>query len=541
VPPRRVPLTRTVAALLLLATPLAACTTTVSGHGAASRSRAPSPSPSSTTTTPAGNTGESTDATASDPTQPVAHFGTCDKILRLSNLPPGRGSKLEFGCAQIEVPLNYADPGGSKITLQLIKVHYRDDRDPIGSLLTNPGGPGASGLIDAANLAFAVDDKLIEHFDLVGFDPRGVALSTPIVCLTDAQKDTLAGQDPDLLTAAGFRAAKKSAAQVARSCTAKYGTDLAHFNTVETAHDMDQIRQAVGDDRMNYLGFSYGTELGAAYAHLFPDRIRAFVLDGAVDPLTSDIDSATSQIKAFEAAFDQFATWCRSHSPCSTLGDPRQAAYGLVATAKRTPIASSRPGETRKATAGYVLTAVLQAMYSQPEWTTLAQAIIDGRRGDSRTLFQLADEYNERSGDGTYTNIEDANTAISCNDAEPGPSDSTVRKVARSWTWRFPLFGAWFASGLFTCQEWQPRRTPPPKPTAPTPTKVLVVGNLHDPATPYRGALDLAKTMGNAEVLTWNGEGHTSYLQGSPCVDDHVNGYLITTKLPPAGTTCPPK
>ena len=516
-------------AVLPLLALLTACTSTISGHGAAASTSAPPSGSHSSSSTPA------------TPTHPAANFTDCTSLLNLGslNFPSGRKDKLAFGCATIAVPLDYSDPTGKKITIQLIKVHDTDDANPIGSLVVNPGGPGGSGVDLAVGLTAQIPETILQHFDLLGFDPRGVGLSTPISCISDSDKDVLNAAAPDVTTAAGFDQAKQVAREVAQSCNTKYGTSLADFNTVNTARDIDQIRQAVGDAKLNYLGFSYGTELGSIYAHLFPNNVRVAVLDGAVDPLTSDIQAFADQLKGFEGAFDQFAAWCRQHSGCSSLGDPRQKVYELVARAKASPIPSSRSGETRKATVANVLTGVLSALYSQSQWSSLGQALISGLNGDSMGLFSLADQYNERSPSGSYTNIADANDAINCNDSKPGPTDATIRQTAVQWAREFPMFGEWSASSLFGCQQWQGDRTPLPKPTAPTPTKVLVIGNLHDPATPYQGAIDLARTMGNAELLTWDGEGHTSYLQGSSCIDNYVDNYLVNAVLPPANTTCP--
>lgn len=514
----------------LVALVLTGCSSALSGHG----SGGGTPGRPSTSASGSGGGGSST-----APTQPAADFTTCPFDFSSVNFPGDRGSKLQFGCAQISVPLDYAKPDGAKIKLQLIRVHDTDAH-PIGSLVVNPGGPGGSGLELAVGLAVQVSDKLLQHFDLVGFDPRGVGLSNPVSCISDTEKDKLNAQAPDVTTSAGFDEARATAKEIATACSDKYGSALPHFNTVETARDVDQIRQAVGDDKLNYLGFSYGTELGSTYAHLFPNNIRVAVLDGAVNPLTNDIQSFADQLKGFEGAFDQFANWCKQHSPCEQLGDPRQAVYRLVDKARTTPIPSSRPGETRSATPAYILTGILSALYSQSQWSSLGQALLDGGQGDSAGLFKLADQYNERDSSGHYANISDANVTISCNDSKPGPSDETIRATAAKWATQFPIFGEWSASSLFSCQQWQPQRMPVPLPTAAsTPVKVLVVGNLHDPATPYQGALDLAKTMGNAEVLTWDGEGHTSYLQGSKCIDNHVDDYLIDRTLPPVGTTCP--
>jgi pimeloyl-ACP methyl ester carboxylesterase len=518
---------------------LGACTSTVDGTGSAAGPL--NPGTSNGPLVP--NSGPSNAPGSSDPpvpAEPAAQFHDCSTAFNLDALtfPAGRRDKLTFDCAVISVPLDYAAPTGTKINVVLVKVHDSDNTDSTGSLLVNPGGPGVSGIDLAVGLSAQISDTVLDHFDLIGFDPRGVGQSSPIECLTDAEKDTLNAESPDVLTPAGFAQAKDTAKSIADKCEQKYGAALADYDTVSTAKDMDLIRQAVGDPKMNYLGFSYGTELGSVYAHLFPQNVRAAVLDGAVDPLTDDLTTDTDQLQGFEDAFDQFAAYCRKTSPCSQLGDPRAAVQKVVDAAQEHPIPSSTEGETRTATSAIVLTGVLYALYSRSDWATLGQALLDAEGGDSSKIFQLADAYNERY-NGHYTNVADANETINCNDARPGPSDATIRATARMWAKRFPLFGLWNAPALFACQDWQPKRTVPPLPSAPTPNKVLVIGNLHDPATPYQGAKDLANAMGNAALLSWDGEGHTSYLEGSSCVDNYVNDYLVHLTLPPAGTTCP--
>jgi hypothetical protein len=210
--------------------------------------------------------------------------------------------------------------------------------------------------------------------------------------------------------------------------------------------------------------------------------------------------------------------------------------YAIVAAARKHPL---QTGTSRPLTVNLALTGVLEALYSRSSWSKLGQALIDAGQGEGSGLLSLADEYNQRY-NGQYSNLMDANLAISCNDSKPGPSDATVHATAEAWSKKYPMFGTWAAASLFACQSWQPVRTVPALPSAPTPEKVLVIGNLHDPATPYQGAKDLAKTMGNAELLSWDGEGHTSYLSGSTCIDDYVNNYLVSRTLPPKNTTCPP-
>jgi len=510
------------AALVACAAALSACTSTVSGNGSALSG------PSSHRT-----------SGPSAPSQAPARFSECTQLnLSALQLPPARQSELTFSCAAVEVPLDYSDPSGRTIELELIKVH--DSHNHSGnSLVVNPGGPGGSGVFAALSLSIELSERVLSSFDIIGFDPRGVSLSTPITCLSDTQKDALNAESFDIRTASGFAAAKAADAQFAQACNSRYGAALADYNTVQTAKDMDRIRQALGGQQLNYLGFSYGTELGGVYAHLFPNNLRVAVLDGAVDPLTDPITSFANQIQGFEKAFDQFAANCLTRSACAVLGNPRQVVYQLVATANAHAIASGTQSDPRSATSGLVLTGVAQALYSQSEWPTLGDALVQARNGASEGLLKLADEYNERRSDGSYTNILDANTAISCNDSPVGPTDEVIRATAQRWATAYPMFGLSLAQSLFICQQWQPHRTPVPKPTAATPQKVLVIGNLHDPATPYQGATDLARTLGNAELLTWDGEGHTSYLSGSTCIDNYVNAYLISGALPPRNTTCP--
>lgn len=451
-------------------------------------------------------------------------------------MPAALTGKLSIGCGQLTVPLDYAHPGNGQVALAVVRVHDTDNAEPVGSLLTNPGGPGASGLEFSLEFLGKIPLELIQKFDLIGFDPRGVGQSSPIRCVGDKEKDKLLAAASDVTTAAGFAEAKREATDFARACEEAYGAALPYYNTVNTARDMDQLRQALGDDRMNYLGFSYGTELGWVYAHLFPDKVRAIVLDGAVDPDTTGIEQFAQQVQGFEDAFGQFAAHCRTVSPCDQLNDPRRTVLRVTAAARDRPLATNT---SRTLTDGLAFTGVLYAMYSKSLWPQLATALISSSNGDGSGLLRLADAYNRRSPSGQYANILDANITINCNDSPPGPSDEEVRQTAEEWVTKFPLFGRWMAGSLFGCQAWQPHRTVVPKPSAATRTKVLVVGNLHDPATPYQGAKDLARDLGNAELLTWDGEGHTSYRQGSSCIDTYVDEYLVSQTPPPDHTTCP--
>jgi pimeloyl-ACP methyl ester carboxylesterase len=523
-PTRRTNVVRSLVLLACAIVTLAACTTSIEAKGShATPASSASPSPSATVAAP------------------QIAFSDCSKLLDLNalNLPAKRAKTLQFSCGKLSVPLDYNDPTGRKINIQVLKVHDTTQPKKIGDLLMNPGGPGAPGLSLPLDLLSSLSDSIIDNFDLIGFDPRGVELSSPLSCITNAQKDAQINSFLDVRTPTGFAQAKAQAATIADECATKYGAALPDYNTVFTAMDMERIRLALGDPQLNYLGFSYGTELGAVYAHLYPKTIRVAVLDGAVDPTTDPITSYANQLQGFESAFDQFAADCKTRPACAVLGDPRQAVYQLVAKANATPIKTSAPNDTRTATGGVVLYGVIQALYSRSEWDSLGEALIAAQKGDAKGLFALSDSYNDRQADGTYTNTIDANLAIGCNDSPVGPTDAQVSATATAWATQFPMFGTWSAASLFSCQPWQPTRTTPPTESAVGSAPILVIGGTHDPATPYAGAVNLAKTLTTGQVLTWQGEGHTAYLEGSTCIDNAVNTYLVSATMPAAGTVCP--
>ncbi|MEO7285569.1 MAG: alpha/beta hydrolase, partial [Jatrophihabitantaceae bacterium] len=429
------------------------------------------PRPAPTTSRPVSTPASVTASPSTSPTASPASidFSDCSGQFQAA-IASAKAKAMVFSCGKLTVPLDYAKPSGQSLQLFVVKVHSKSQRsaDRIGSLVVNPGGPGGSGVNLAAGLVDALSDPIFAHFDLVGFDPRGVGLSGPVQCITDEQKDQLAAADPDPRTVAGRAEARSSSRVVVQGCVAKYGSALAHYNTEETAHDMDLVRQAVGDPKLNYLGFSYGTRLGAAYAHQFPTTIRTAVLDGAVDPVASELTTDERQTKAFEGAFDQFAADCLKRPACAALGNPRSAVEALISSADKSPIKSSKKAETRTATGGIVTVAVLSALYDQTQWVGLGNALLAARRGDSAGLFTLSDSYLERDpATGHYSNILDANLAVNCNDSTLKITDALVAKVAASWVAKYPIFGRNAAASLYTCQAWPASGHPLPPASAP--------------------------------------------------------------------------
>ncbi|MGY1809754.1 alpha/beta hydrolase [Blastococcus sp. SYSU D00669] len=479
---------------------------------------------------------------AAEPAAAEIEWTDCSEQIRpLIEGRPGSERPLTFECGRTEVPISYDEPQGATLPLFLVRVTMAGQTDRIGSLVVNPGGPGGSGADAVLGLALRMPEQVLQRFDLVGFDPRGVGLSTPVECISTDLKDRLIASEPRPTTEAQLDEAFGLADEVAQDCAEEYGDALGSFNTVDTARDLDLLREALGDEQLTYLGYSYGTTLGSTYAELFPENVRALVLDAAVDPTTDPVEDAEASAAGLEAGFDAFSQYCTALiAGCPIGADPRQFVNDLLAQAAATPIPSSTPGETRTATAGVVWNAVRAALYSQEAWPQLAQALAAASRGDSAGVFTLSDSYSGRLPDGGYSNLFDANIAINCADTSTDAAvpEDEVRRLAAEWNATYPLFGAGAATGLYTCSAWEADRTPLPERDAAGSAPILVVGNSGDPVTPLPGAVDMADELESGVLLTWQGQGHTSYPK-TPCVTDAVNAYLIDLTAPSDGLTCP--
>ncbi len=488
--------------------------------------------------------GEASSSAAATPTpEPKAapiDWSDCNKQIQpLIADQPGSDRDLTFECGRTEVPISYDEPEGATLPLFLVRVRAAGQTGRIGSLMVNPGGPGASGADAAIGLALTMPEIVLKRFDLIGFDPRGVGLSTPVECIPTELKDRMIAAEPRPTTAEQLDESFALTKEAADGCAKQYGDALGTFNTVDTARDMDRLRQALDEDKLTYLGYSYGTTLGSTYAELFPDKVRAMVLDGAVDPDADPKADAEAGANGLERGFDAFAKNCTGLLAGCPLGaQPRQFVERLLGKADKTPIPSSTKGETRKATAGIVLTAIQAALYDTDSWPQLAQSLKAADGGDAKGLFSLADNYTGRMENGKYSNLLDANLAINCADTEQTYDEADVRALAAEWDAKYPLFGAASATGLYTCSVWKADRTPLPERDAQGSAPIVVVGNTGDPVTPLGGARDMAKDLDAGVLVTWQGQGHTAYPK-TPCVTSAVNSYLIDLKAPTDGLTCP--
>lgn len=511
------------AAALCLAL-LTGCTSSITGHPTAadrSGSTTPSaPAPSATLPPPAA-------LSMQDCTSDVEkHVGATQF---------GRRS-IGWDCGTLTVPLDYSDPNAGGLDMAVVRARLGDQPDRIGSLLVNPGGPGAPGTDLVLNLAYDLPLEVLQSFDLIGFDPRGVNFSDPIDCVSDSWLDGYFGAEPYVRDAAEFAIQAGLADQVATACYDKYGDRLGLFDTTNTARDMDQLRAALGDERLSYLGYSYGTTLGSEYAELFPDRVRALVLDGATNP-TLDVKAATeAQARGFQSAFEAFAAACVAQNPCAAGPDPAATFQQVLDAARVQPLPVSGAGD-RTLPVGLVFTGVLSSLYDAARWPLLASALGAAVDGEGTGLASLADGYTSRRPDGSYPNEVEANLAVSCADTAQTYTDEEVKTFIEQLRGRYPLFGAPVAASLLFCDRWLAPRTPLPERDAAGAAPILVVGTTNDPATPYSGAQAMSRQLDSGVLLTWDGEGHTAYPK-TKCISAAVDAYLIRLTVP-VDDTCP--
>jgi len=510
------------AALVCLGMLASGCTTVVQGSGR-----------------PAAAAESAPDATAGPPAPPVDDISWADCTDNVTQAVGGQLERpLTFECGTTLVPKDYDAPTEGDYELFVLRAVSAEQIDRIGSLLVNPGGPGGSGVETAIGLALSLPSEILARFDIVGFDPRGVGLSSPVECISAAFKDEINAAEPTPRSPEEIDEALDLSEEIGDGCEDLYGDELGNFNTIYTARDMDRLREALDDEQLTYLGYSYGTTLGSTYAELFPDRVRALVLDGAVDPSKDDLEGSEGQAAGFEQAFDAFAADCVAQGAACPAGpDPRGLVYQLLDSAEGAPIPSSGPSG-RRATDGNIFVGVLGALYSADAWPALARALADAVAGDSLPILELGDGYSQRREDGSYSNLIDANIAINCADSDQTFEASQVRGYVEEWDTKYPLFGAALASGLMTCTLWEATRHPLPDRDAAGSPPILVIGTLGDPATPYEGAVTMAEQLDAGVLLSWEGEGHTAFPK-TDCITAAVVSYLVDLVSPAEGTTCP--
>ena len=483
---------------------------------------------------------------------------SCVGYATTSDAAPAFASPV-VQCARMTVPLAYADPSGPTVQVAVLRKVATDPAARIGSLVTDPGGPGGSGTAFLASYVTTNDTSevgktvaaLNKRFDLVGIDPRGVGSSLPAVqCQTDAEKDASRAMDTRSRNAADVSAANAQTQKEVDECFARTGkaqgidgkTFLANVGTRDVARDLDVLRAVLGDAKLSYLGFSYGTEIGWEYAEQFPTHVRAILFDGDVSPVEDPFALAIGQQAGFQSAFENFARWCAASSPGCALGtDPNKALGAYQALVRPLLDHHLTVGDGRQLSFDDAVTGTIVGLYYTQFRDDMARGLLNLKAGNGDVLMALADIYDERDATGHYSNEGDAFNAVRCVDGPRMTDPAAVTKFNAQYAAAGPFAATGDPAGavLDICALWPVPPTLQPHQLKITGLpKTLVISTTGDPATPYADGVELAKEIG-ATLLTVKAVRHTSYLTNDDqCTDDIGTAYLTTLAQPAAGTTC---
>ena len=448
-----------------------------------------------------------------------------------------------FQCADVHAPLDWSEPeAGETIRLRLVKQPATGGA-AIGTLFVNPGGPGASGAEYVRNgIDYAVGTPLQRAYDVIGWDPRGVGASSPVTCFDAADMDTYLFGVSDSTAERGsdewIAEAVESSRRFGEACSEGTGALLAHVDTASTVRDLDMLRQIVGDPKLNYLGYSYGTHIGARYAELFPEQVGRLVLDGVLDPTVSEAEVIREQTIGFEAALRSYVTACLGSRDCPVSGTVDEGMAQIGDLLDGVNAAQLVGSDGRTLTSSVFLTAIVTPLYAESNWGYLNTLFETVAEGNADVAFALADSYYSRA-DGTYLdNSTEAFQAINCLDYPNEIDPDRMREQAAELERLAPTIGRFQGFGDVSCAGWPVRGESARAPVHGLGADpILVVGTTGDPATPYTWAKSLAQQLDSGVLLTLEGEGHTAYGQGS-CIDREVERYLLEGVVPAAGTVC---
>ncbi len=445
----------------------------------------------------------------------------------------------DFQCAQVKVPIDYAKPKGPSLNLAVTRLRTTGG-SRVGSLLINPGGPGASGVNYLQQAYTSITEPVRAAYDLVSFDPRGTGNSKPIDCVTDSQLDDFLSADVTMDSRSDIDTWDKLARRFAAACDQRTGPLLGEVDTDNVARDLDVLRAVLGDENLHYLGFSYGTFIGARYAELFPDKVGRMVLDGAIDPGLSLVDLGLAQAQGFQTAWAAFVAACLKEKDCQ-LGDNKgeidARLRSMLNAADKNPLRSRSGRELSEAMATL---GVVSALYSASRWEFLRASLFAAYNGDGTGLLYLADAYLQRGDDGGFPdNSNEAIYAVNCLDRPYAGTPADIEADLPRFREASPLFGEFIAWSNLPCTYWpaQPEHGPGPV-TAPGAAPIVVIGTTRDPATPYAWAQALAGQLESGIFVSHDGDGHTVYGDGNRCVDRLVEDYLINGESPRDGVEC---
>ncbi|NYD68556.1 alpha/beta hydrolase [Agromyces atrinae] len=444
-------------------------------------------------------------------------------------------------CTTATAPLDWDDPAAGEIELALVRQPATGDK--VGSLLVNPGGPGGSGYdFIADSVDYATSERLQEAYDVVGFDPRGVGRSSAVSCLEPAEMDDYLYGIIDAPRGSDewIAAARESATAFGEACAENTGALLGQVDTISAARDMDLLRAILGDEKLNFLGYSYGTFLGATYAELYPEKVGRLVLDGAIDPAATNAEVSGAQAEGFEGALRAYLTFCLDQDECSFDGTADEAMATVRALLDSVAANPIRATDGRMLGADSLLTAIIYPLYSQSSWYALDSLFESVFAGEADYAFYLADLYNGRDESGQYVdNSTESFSAINCLDYEYQDDVAVMREKAAAIEAQAPYMGTFMTYGDIGCASW-PYTGDRPRAEihAAGADPIIVIGTTNDPATPYQWAVALADQLESGHLITYEGEGHTAYNKSNACVDDAVDAYFLEGTVPASDPTC---
>jgi len=435
-----------------------------------------------------------------------------------------------YQCTDLLVPIDYTELRTGTFNISVLKYPTTGEKK-IGSLIVNPGGPGGSGVDYAYAAEYLFTPAILNAYDIVGFDPRGVGGSEPILCLSDKELDANYASDSKPDNEQEFAQTLIESKKFIQQCQEK-NKHLTSFSTANAARDMDILRQAVGDEQLNYMGKSYGTFLGTLYAQFFPDKVGRMVLDGAIDPTISNFQQGLTQAVGFDKAFAAFVTDCSKRSDCPL---PKNKTVAVAEMKKIFSQLADKPDG--RLSDSLALLGTASALYdSATGWPKLRAAIKEVKQGKAGKFLELADNYTGRTEDGYTTNEFDSGAIIDCLDFADNRSVKEMKVDAQAFAKQAPLFGPYLAYGGLVCQYFETPKATEVLPTQ-TANPIVIIGTTGDPATPYEWAQGLHKILTNSVLISLTGDGHTGQGQGDECVDGQVDDFYLENKIP-MRTTC---
>lgn len=468
-------------------------------------------------------------------------FGPCDDYATTTIDTASFAKSPNAQCARLEVPMDYDKPDGDTAKLAVLRVPARGKA--IGSMVVNPGGPGGPGLqLAAETSAKWAKTPMTQRFDIVGFDPRGAGASTPAVsCFTDAEAD--AGKVAFTLRGSVGTWTERDTHDLVDRCVKGSGEEiLAHDGTRDSARDMDVLRAVLGDDKLTFVGQSYGTRLGTVYAAMFPKKVRAMVLDGAVDPTENSAQRKLSQYAGFQRSFDQMAAACATDPSCPLGTDPSRATQVFQSIVRPLATKPLPAGNGRQVGFSQATGAITAGLYGKENWPVLIKAIAELKTGRGDTALLISDLFSGRGKDGRWSNFGESNYAVGCMDEQrttPQQEVALRAQLSQAAPYLDPGTGAEGARD--GCEFW------PAKPNLGFPyadhidrglAPTLTISITGDPSTPFVAGTHLAEALGGS-VLKVNGEQHTVAMSGAnACVNAAVADYLVNLKTPAADASC---